>query len=51
MPAAVEQDLRALTSKGIPYANAIRILKARGVLKQQGRHLALGPSAKKGKAK
>lgn len=48
MPEPVERRLRSIRRRnpGMTYAKAIQILKGRGILRQKGRHLALGPRAK-----
>ena len=45
MPAKVERAIRKVQAQGHSMASAIRILKSRGVIRQQGKHLASGPQA------
>lgn len=48
MPAAVDRKIEALMRRGMTKAQAIRVLKANGTIKQKGKHLVL---ARKGKKK
>jgi hypothetical protein len=51
MPATVDHLLKAIQrGAGVDEAAAIRIAKSKGLVKQDGKHLALGPKMKtKGK--
>jgi len=46
VPAKVEHAIEALMRRGFSRSSAIRILKARHVLRQVGRHLGVGPRMK-----
>ena len=47
MPAYIDHMLSALQSKGFDKGSAIAIGKSRGLIKQKGKHLAVGAKAKK----
>jgi hypothetical protein len=48
MPKGVDTRIRSLMKqRGLSMARAIAILKSRGIIKQSGKHLVLGPKAKK----
>ena len=49
MPAEVERTLEAIQKSGKSLASAIAIAKSRGLVKQKGAHLAVGPKKKRRK--